>query len=108
MKLTIKISSILLLLIGLAHIGFSFIEYSVISIDALWFVGGGLIFIFSGLFNLFLHSNADLKLKNVFYLKTVNLLSVVFLVFLVIQLPMIPGFIGLGCSVFLLFINHCR
>lgn len=100
------IAAIFLILIGLTHIAFSFMSYNEITEEALWFVSGGLLFIISGCFNLFIQSNESQKLQRIIYLKTSNFLFALFLIFLVIQLPMLPGFIGLGCSIFLLIINQ--
>ncbi|MEM9935728.1 MAG: hypothetical protein AAF824_19030 [Bacteroidota bacterium] len=106
MKTAKRLISILLLLIGLIHIGVSFTLFSALSSEALWFVSGGLVLIFSGFFNLFLCANGDTDLKKISYLRIVNLILFLFLVLMVIQLPMIPGFIGLGCTLFLLLFNH--
>jgi hypothetical protein len=46
----IKIISYLIILLGLAHIGFAFPLH--MNTDTLWFVGAGMAIIFSGLLNL--------------------------------------------------------
>ena len=47
-----KIAIYLLILLGVIHSGFTFLIYKSISIDALWFFGTGLCYIFMGLYNL--------------------------------------------------------
>lgn len=107
MKKVNIITSLLLVIIGFIHVGFSFLEFQSISEDALWFASGGLFISGSGIFNLFI-AQSKVELQNGYLLKVVNCLLVLFLLLMVVQLPMLPGFIALGCSIYLVFFNHCR
>ncbi|MFP4025731.1 MAG: hypothetical protein ACLFVR_14505 [Thiohalospira sp.] len=53
-----KITSFLLIILGTVHALFTPFFYKIINIDALWFLGTGLLYIFMGLYNL-----ASLKVK---------------------------------------------
>ena len=97
----------ILVIIGSVHIGFSLIEFESISADALWFVGGGLSIIFAGLFNLFA-LQIQQEQKRCYILKAVNVMLTIFLILMVTKLPMIPGFVALGCSIVLTVSNSCQ
>jgi len=99
------VAATLLIVIGCIHIGFSFFEYEVLSEEALWFVSGGLCFLFAGLFNFFLLGNRSVQFTRVAYLRLVNLLLVLFLVVMSIQLPMVPGIVELLSVIFLFVVN---
>ena len=58
MEKSYKIAAYLLVLLGIIHIGFTPFFYNTFSVDALWFSGTGLTYIFMGLYNL-----ASLKVK---------------------------------------------
>lgn len=54
MEIAYKISIGAVILLGPVHIGFTFVKYSKIELDALWFMSAGMGLIFSGLIN-YLH-----------------------------------------------------
>ena len=52
MKKSVKIAIYLLILLGVIHSIFTFILYKTLDINALWFFGSGLMYVFMGLYNL--------------------------------------------------------
>ena len=46
-----KIVSALIVLLGLAHCGFTFLNYSGLSMDAFWFLGAGIAIVLAGFLN---------------------------------------------------------
>ncbi len=58
MEKSYKAASYLLILLGVIHSGFTPIFYKTLNVDALWFFGTGLTYIFMGLYNL-----ASIKVK---------------------------------------------
>jgi len=57
LKTAHRIVAYLIVLLGIAHLGFTFIAYSRFSFGALWFIGSGLAIIFAGFLNIVLIGN---------------------------------------------------
>jgi len=57
LKTAHTIVAYLIVALGIAHLGFTFIAYSRFSFGALWFIGSGLAIIFAGFLNIVLIRN---------------------------------------------------
>ncbi len=57
LKTAHTIVAYLIVLLGIAHQGFTFVSYSRFSFGALWFIGSGLAIIFAGFLNIVLIRN---------------------------------------------------
>ena len=68
MEKTYKIAVYLLILLGFIHSSMTFIIYKSCNVDALWFFGTGLTYIFMGLYNL-----ASIKVK----IQSISIIAVI-------------------------------
>lgn len=85
--------SILTILLGLIHVGFTRIFYGpLISIEALWFAGTGLALAFLGVANIFLSGRPERSLKWLGALS--NLAGLVFITTVAVILKEPQGYLG--------------
>jgi hypothetical protein len=52
MRTTAIIAAILIVVLGLLHVGFTFVQYEGLSFDAVWFLGTGVAIILAGFLNI--------------------------------------------------------
>jgi len=76
MKKLIRIIIYSLILLGVIHSSFTFVRYTSINADSIWFFGAGLTYIFIGLYNL---AVIKLNIKSLTYIATIlNFIGTIF------------------------------
>ncbi|MFO7828676.1 MAG: hypothetical protein R6V23_08655 [Bacteroidales bacterium] len=97
-----KISSLLLVIMGAVHSSFTPFFYNSINIDALWFFGTGLSYIFMGLYNL---ASIKVKIKSIFNITiALNFIGTVFTIAITYILREPQSFIAMILVIFV-FLN---
>jgi len=101
-----KIDSIaiaLILFLGLLHASMTPVLYKAFYLYALWFAGTGLAFVFLGVINIARVKTSEILIKRLCF--TVNLIAVIYGVFVVIKLAKPHAYFSLIVLLFLLILS---
>ena len=102
-KIIDYISIALILLLGLLHTSMTPVFYKAFNISALWFAGTGLAFVFLGVINIARVKTSEILIKQLCF--TVNVIAVVYCVFVVIKLAKPHAYFSLIVLLFLLILS---
>ncbi len=101
MKKTYKISLHLLVVIGVVHSALTPLFYDTLNIDALWFFGSGLCYVFMGLYNL---AAIKVKIKSIFNIAiALNFIATIFTIAITYILKEPQAYIALVLVIFIFF-----
>ena len=95
--------TILLIILGVCHTSLTPVFFKIFDLNALWFAGTGMAFIFLGLINIFRLRTAELLIKSLCSLS--NGLALIFCILIVLKLNQPQAFISLLTLIFLIVMS---
>lgn len=103
MEKSYKIVTYLLILLGIIHSGFTPFFYKTFNVDAMWFLGTGLTYIFMGLYNL---AALKVKIRSISSIAVIlNLVATIFTIAILYILREPQVFVAIILVIFILIFS---